>query len=729
RIQNQIEHEKVQMSVVVQKMVLPEVSGIMFTADPVSGHRGIISIDAGYGLGEALVSGLVSPDIYKFKKHGQQIASKTIAEKALAIIPVEGGGTQKVEITGAKSTSQVMPDAQIHSLAELGMAIEKYYGRPQDIEWCLEKGFLYIVQSRAITSLFPLPEPVPQDDALHVYASFNHVQVMTDPISPLGIDMLRIVASFDQGARSAGDYKFFKSAAGRIYIDLSDILQIKFLRTRFPEFIKNADALMGTALLELVNRPEFETRFQTDTTAGAHAATVKTMRKFFLPILINAIKNFTYRKPETTLPFVNSYLATRIQKAVADINQAKPGVEKLEAIYKAGSFTQDFSNILPRLAPGMISFKVLEELERKWLGSRQYVDLIFKGLEGNITTEMGLLTGDLADLIRKAPDLAREFENEDYRTLLVRINQLQGHAEFKQKFTAFMDKYDMRAAGEIDIAKDRWIENPEPLAKSIMAIVKTSAEGAHRKEYRETIERAKQAAEEFIKAVETKHGKIKGKIIRRVIRVFRNVLPIREHPKYLIMKLILIFKRAFLEEARVLVQKGQLREEHDVFYLSFWELYKGIQDNESLIGLVEQRKEDYQRFRKLSPPRILTSDGEEIKAGYHRENLPEGALAGMPASSGVIEGIARVITDPAQASINKGEILVAPFTDPGWTPLFINAAGLVMEVGGLLTHGTVVAREYGIPAVVGITDATKKIKTGQKIRVDGNAGFVMVVEG
>jgi rifampicin phosphotransferase len=208
----------------------------------------------------------------------------------------------------------------------------------------------------------------------------------------------------------------------------------------------------------------------------------------------------------------------------------------------------------------------------------------------------------------------------------------------------------------------------------------------------------------------------------------RNYLPVREHPKYLIMKLILIFKNAFLEEAKVLVQKGHLEEEKDIFYVSFWEVYKAVENNESLIELIRLRKEEYQHFNKLSAPRVLTSEGEEIKAGYKRDNLPEGALAGMPVSSGVIEGIARVITDPSKAFINKGEILVAPFTDPGWTPLFINAAGLVMEIGGLLTHGTVVAREYGMPAVVGITDATKRIKTGQKIRVDGNAGYVVIVE-
>ncbi len=733
RIQNNIAHEMVQMSVIVQKMVLPEVSGIMFTADPISGHRGIISIDAGYGLGEALVSGLVSPDIYKFRKSNKQIDSRTIAEKKLAIMPIEGGGTQKVEITGEKSLNQVMSDSQIRRLAEVGMEIEKHYGSPQDIEWCISlghssasdvEGELFIVQSRPITSLFPLPKPLPQDDALHAYASFNHFQVMTDPISPLGIDMLRLILSFDKGARSAKDYKILKSSAGRIYMDLSELLYNKRIRKGLPAFIKNADALLSSSLIELVNRPDFEERIK------KNKNTTKALRKYLQPIIFNMIQNVTYRKPEGTIDFMNSYIGQRVKKATEDVNNAKPGIERLESIYEVASFYKDFPNLLPRLGPGIISFKALEKLEQKLLGSREYVDLILKGLEGNITTEMGLLVGDLADIVRKSPELVKEFENEDYSTLLARISQLTDtdNEDFKNKFQSFMEIYDMRAAGEIDMAKDRWVENPEPLARSIMATVKTAEEGVHRKDYKETIERAKKAAEELVTEVKNKHGVIKSKVAQRLVKVLRNYLPAREHPKYLIMKLILIFKKAFLEEAKVLVHKGHLNEERDVFYLGFWELYQAIQNDESLIKLVEQRKEEYRHFKKLSAPRVLTNEGEEIKTSYNRENLPEGAIAGMPVSSGVIEGIARVITDPSKASLNKGEILVASFTDPGWTPLFINAAGLVMEVGGLLTHGTVVAREYGIPAVVGITNATKTIKTGQKIRVNGDSGYVLVVE-
>ncbi|WP_291635807.1 phosphoenolpyruvate synthase [Clostridium sp.] len=722
RIQNKIQHEVVYMSVVVQKMVLPEVSGIMFTADPVSGHRGIISIDASYGLGEALVSGLVSPDIYKFRKSSMEIDSKIIGDKKLAILPIDGGGTKKVDIIGERSSRQVMKDYNIIALSELGMKIEKHYGCPQDIEWCLENDKLYIVQSRAITSLFPLPAPLPIDDALHAYVSFNHFQVMTDPISPLGIDILRNILPFDKGARSESEYKFLTSSAGRIYIDLSELLQFKKMRKGLPSFFKNVDVLLGEALIELIQRPDFEGRIKRNKGTG------RALLKYMSPIMINGLKNFIYKNPEGSIEFMNSYVENRVAETVKAIGEAKQGSSKMEAIYEVGSFYKDIHKLIPRMAPGIISFKALESLEQKLLGTNQYVNDIVKGLEGNITTEMGLLVGDLADMIRKSPYLVSEFEDEDYSTLIYRISKLEGYDEFKKKFNAFMDKYGMRAAGEIDMAKERWVENPEPLAKSILATVKTSVEGIHRIEYKNTIVKAKKAAEELIKEVEAKHGKVKGRIVKRLVRVLRNVLPTREHPKYLIMNLILIFKKAILEEAKILVQKNHLTQEKDIFYVGFWELHSAIQNNESLIDIVYQRKEEYNHFRKLSTPRVLTSDGEEIKVGYKSENLPEGALQGTPVSSGVIEGIARVITDPTKASLNKGEILVAPFTDPGWTPLFINAAGLVMEIGGLLTHGTVVAREYGIPAVVGVSEATKKIKTGQKIRVDGNTGYVMVIE-
>lgn len=723
RVQNKIEQEKVHMSVVVQKMVLPDVAGIMFTADPVSGHRGIISIDASYGLGEALVSGLVSPDIYKFSKKNLKIKDKTISNKKLAIMPIQGGGTKKVELTGEKSTSQVMKDSEIIKLAELGMKIEKHYGRPQDIEWCMEDGRLHIVQSRPITSLFPLLDPMSKDNSLHAYLSINHLQVMTDPISPLGLDIFRNMITPDKASRMKSDYKYTPSSAGRIYADLTGILKFKKGRKIMISVLKNADALLAEALSELVNRPDFEARLD------KNKASLWTFIKFIAPVSMKVIKNLFFSNPEGTVELMNKFIEQYEKKIADKIKNEKQGIKRLDAINEVSCFINTFlTTIIPKLVPGIISLKLLETMEQRFLGTSYYVNIISKGLEGNVTTEMGLLTGDLADMIRKSPELIKEFESEDYRTLVSRINNLKGNDEFKNSFNFFMNKYGVRAAGEIDIVRERWIENPEPLVKSILATMNTSKEGLHRKEYKAMIEEAKIAALDMVKEVEARSGKLKAKIVRRLIKVLRNNLPMREHHKFLMMRQTMIFKKAFLEEGKILVEKGQLAEEKDIFYVGMQELYKAIGTGESLIELVIQRKEEYEHYRKLNAPRVLTSDGEEIKASLKRENLPEGALAGIPVSSGVIEGIAKVITDPSKGSLNKGEILVAPFTDPGWTPLFINAAGLVMEVGGQLTHGTVVAREYGIPAVVGIIDATKKIKTGQKIRVDGNSGYVIIVE-
>jgi pyruvate,water dikinase len=182
---------------------------------------------------------------------------------------------------------------------------------------------------------------------------------------------------------------------------------------------------------------------------------------------------------------------------------------------------------------------------------------------------------------------------------------------------------------------------------------------------------------------------------------------------------------AILEAGASLVAEGRLDQEADVWYLELPELIHALENPaEELRPRIQERQAEMARYWKMRPPRVITSDGEIPAVHHSRNDLPAGALPGSPVSAGVVEGIAHVIIDPTKEALAKGEILVAPFTDPGWTPLFINAAGLVMEVGGLMTHGSVVAREYGIPAVVGVVDATSRLQTGQRIRVQGDKGYV-----
>ncbi len=243
RARNGFDHREVHLSVVVQQMVIPDVSGIMFTADPVDGNRTVVSVDASFGLGEAMVSGLVSADLYKVKDH--TIISKKVSAKKIAIYSLPDGGTVTKELPLAQQEEQALTDQQIIELAALGKRIEQYYGKPQDIEFCMTNSEFFVVQSRPITTLYPLPDTPPRP--LRVLLSFGHVQMATDAMKPLGLSVLRILSPAS----------IFKEAGGRIFIDITDILHYKIARIVFPKLLMNADEAMSRAVETIVKRPEF----------------------------------------------------------------------------------------------------------------------------------------------------------------------------------------------------------------------------------------------------------------------------------------------------------------------------------------------------------------------------------------------------------------------------------------------------------------------------------------
>ncbi len=212
-----------------------------------------------------------------------------------------------------------------------------------------------------------------------------------------------------------------------------------------------------------------------------------------------------------------------------------------------------------------------------------------------------------------------------------------------------------------------------------------------------------------------------------MIRVMRNLIGYREYPKYGFIKRYAVYKTALLKEAGKLVENKVIREKEDIFYLSLEELQEVVKTNRFDYSIIGKRKADYEVYEKLTPPRVMTSEGEIITSEYDTGSIPKGALAGVPVSSGVIEGRARVVLKLEDAKIEEGDILVTSFTDPSWTPLFVSIKGLVAEVGGMMSHGAVITREYGLPAVVGVENATKLIKDGQRIRVNGAEGYVEIL--
>jgi phosphoenolpyruvate synthase/pyruvate phosphate dikinase len=286
----------------------------------------------------------------------------------------------------------------------------------------------------------------------------------------------------------------------------------------------------------------------------------------------------------------------------------------------------------------------------------------------------------------------------------------------------------MRCVGEIDITRPRWSERPTSLLPMILANVKNFEPGAGERRFergrREAWNREQELLERLLALPD---GEQKAEETKRMIDRVRTFIGYREYPKYGMVSRYFVYKQALLEEAERLVEAHVLRENEDIFYLRFEEIQDLVRTQRADDQLIRERKEAFASYEALTPPRVLTSDGEAVAGAYRRDDVPAGALVGLPVSAGTIEGRARVILDMAEADLEAGDILVTAFTDPSWTPLFVAITGLVTEVGGLMTHGAVIAREYGLPAVVGVENATRLIRDGQRIRVHGTDGYVEIL--
>jgi len=725
RSQNNFSHRDVYLSVVVQRMVLPQVSGILFTADPVNGHRHITSIDASYGLGEALVAGLVNPDLYKVDKRSQQVIERQISDKQMAIRPLPDGGTVHETIAGQARVQPVLTDEQAIELARIGQRIEQHYGRPQDIEWCLADGQFYIVQARPITTLYPLPQPGPDDGSFRVYFSFNHAQVMTDPIAPMGISLWRILFPFGKASRPMADNPYLIPAGGRLYADVTPLLHRPLPRRLLPTMFTLADPLSANIIKEIIQREEFHQR------PPRVLGTGRDLARWLLPLIRQAMLNIWWRPPEGTAECVSQQIAQITARAKDRLEATPPGAARLRIAHEIiGSlFLKEALPLAPYVMSGIISQQLLLRIAKKE-GVAQEAEATMRGLSGNVTTEMDLAVGDLADAARQSPELVAHLRNGDVAAALQTAEADPNAQPFWQAWQQFLHNYGMRGPSEIDISRPRWRDEPDSVLRMVAGSLGYAEAGAHRIHHRQMMAEGEAAGERLVTAVDHGlFGSLKAKVVGRLVRAGRNLASLREHPKFLLIQLLGLVRQAILEAAQILCEQNRLDHLQDVWYLSLPELIAALEnETNDLRPLITQRQAEMVRFRKLAPPRIITSDGEIPTAQHHRDDIPAGALAGSPVSAGVVEGIARVVLDPTKETLNPGEILVAPFTDPGWTPLFINAAGLVMEVGGLMTHGSVVAREYGIPAVVAVPEATKRIQTGQCLRVHGDSGYVEILE-
>lgn len=710
RMQNGFDHGQVYLSVVVQRMVLPQASGIMFTADPMTSNRKLLSIDASFGLGEALVSGFVSADGYKVQD--ERIVDKRIARKKLAIYARPEGGTQTRELDPVQQQAQTLTEEEIVQLARIGRQIEAYFGSPQDIEWCLADNSFYIVQSRPITTLYPIPEVDDQDK--HVYVSVGHQQMMTDAMTPLGLSFFLLITPAPM-----------RTAGGRLFVDIASRLNTSAGREALLSAL-GSDPLIKGALTTLIER-DFIPLVPDDPTTPTNQVADSNQS-------IPSEKHTEVHAPFENNPSIVTELIQRSQASIEELQQriqGKSGVDVcdfiLEDIQQLKKILFDPQSTAVFMA-AIHATSWINEKMNEWLGEKNAADLLSQSVPNNITSEMGLALLDVADVIRPYPEVIEFLQHTKEDNFLDELIKLDGGRESQSAIYDYLSKYGMRCAGEIDITRTRWSEKPLTLVPLILSNIKNFEPNAGKRRFEQGRQEALEKEQELLeRLLQLPGGEQKAKETKRMINLIRNFIGYREYPKYGIVSRYFVYKQALLKEAERLVQAGVIHEAADIYYLSFDELHEVVRTHELDYQLINQRKGDYALYEKLTPPRVLTSDGEIVVGEYERAHLPANAIAGLAVSSGVIEGRARVILHMEDAELENGDILVTSFTDPGWTPLFVSIKGLVTEVGGLMTHGAVIAREYGLPAVVGVENATKLIKDGQQIRVHGTEGYIEIL--
>ncbi|OIN59577.1 rifamycin-inactivating phosphotransferase [Arsenicibacter rosenii] len=704
RNQHGFDHRTVYLAVVIQKMVFPLASGMLFTADPVTSNRKVVSIDAGFGLGEALVSGRTNADTYKVRDG--VITEKTVPAKTLVMEATIAGGTQERDLPPDQQNRQVLTDPQIHELARIGRRIEAHFGSPQDIEWCLAGEQFYIVQSRPITTLYPLPAV--SDHQPHVYISVGHQQMMTDPIRPLGMSLWQLTAG-----------RPMYQAGGRLFVDVAPELATPAGRQLMLNVLGNNDPLIKDALTTILEREDF-IRLVPDEVPGGPAggpalADYQTLKDFDPSVVGELI-----RQSQASIEALREEIREKTGPALIDFI-----LDHIRQIRGALKDPRSFAVIMTAMNASVW----LNEHIAEWLGEKGVADTLTQSVPHNITSEMGLALLDVADIIRPNPAVIDLLQQAVDDSFLNQLDNVQGGHKARKAILAFLDQYGMRCSGEIDITRPRWREKPTMLLPLLLSNVKNSVPGAARQKFEEGLREATRKRDSILDRLrQLPDGDEKAAAADRMIQLVRNLIGYREYPKYDLVSRYFICKQALLAEADRLVQAGILTDTEAVFYLTFDELGDLTRTLQADNQLIQQRKADYIQYEKLTPPRVYTSEGEIIRGSYKRENLPAGAIAGLPVSAGVVEGRARVLREMGEAEPGPDDILVTSFTDPGWTPLFVSIKGLVTEVGGLMTHGAVIAREYGLPAVVGIEKATTLIKDGQRIRVNGTEGYVEILD-
>jgi len=694
--------------VVVQKLINADKSGILFTANPVNGRRDQMLLNSAFGLGEAIVGGEVNPDQWIIDKVKRKVVEEKIVSKDVMIIRKEKG-TELLSVDEASREKATLTRSEVITLLELGQKVEHYFGEPQDIEWTYSGEKFYLVQSRPVTSLFPTPEPKDENKGFRVYLNFNlYSQAMQEPFTPMGEAMMkemlkRTAKRVYRGYRKE-EIPWIKSAGGRVFVDFTGLLKNKRFIQKLDGSPNDKDPVTTKALLQVYERNKNEI-MAAKNGPGSTLAILLKIDPWVIKFIITTLHKLLYGKlsPQKARAKAIEYGENKIKAIKEESESLQTMEEKLSFIERQGlNLFISLFEVVFFVAVSSVYIKEAETIIRKHLDDLSELHKVEKALPYNVTTEMGM------ELLEIAKTLAEKGEQP---------------APENKEVRRFLQKYGHRSSIEIDLGIPKWEEDPAYIVDLIQSYIDHNT-------YDEGLEKFYRAREEAEEAIVSIAGKLKqkgaGKESRKVeklLRDYREMFGVRELPKYYLTQAFSILRGILKSIGEELVAQDKLEDKMDVFYVNFADIRSG----EKLQDLVKKNKEEYARELERTAPRIITSTGECIYSTFEEEDRKNG-LSGIPVSPGVYESTVRILRHPEEGvKLDQGEILVTKATTPAWTPLFLKIGGLIMETGGPISHGSVVAREYGVPAVAGVKDVTTKLKDGQSVRINGETGSVQIL--
>ncbi len=697
--------EPLPVGLVVQKMVQARKAGVCFTHDPL-GKDSAAVIEAVEGFGDTLVSGRTRPVRWRAYRSG-----------------LGGWDCRTEEVRG------ILRTAEAAEIASGSAALEMALGQPLDLEWAIDQeGTLWWLQARPITALKPAPSlvirrscPGANDGPVTVWSNWNVRETVPDPMSPLTFSfwiesVLPVVGTqlfgLPRGSRLIEELKGLDQVNGRIYFNMNALLATPILGRLVPIVLKSMDARAAKTTQALISqgalRPRRVSGHPLRVAPSMLAASIRGILRFGRALLPRrALRNLE---------------KDGVRLALGRIPEQMTEVELLDGLH-ALEKTENLG-ILFGLQMETMAMVVYHLATRAFRGRTRALELLATGIAANPTTQISVGIEELGEAAAPFRTLFSKLSNPI--ELLTRLKKEPGGTVWLAQFGQFLERFGQRAPKEFDLSAPRWSEDPS----MILGLVKAGLENPGREPVRKRMEKLAKERRLAVTEALSSSPLWKRPHLWFLARLVELYMPLREAPKHYAMFAFQRIRRCAIELGRRLAAAGVLDTREDVFFLELGELSAlalGRWTGDDLRPAVRERRKLHERFLSEPAPDFIRSDGvpvseEPLSSGP----APPGMLRGTPISAGRASGPVKILVKPDPSAVSEGDVLVMVFADPGWTPLFPRASAVVMEVGGLMCHAAVVAREIGVPSVFGVRDATRLLKDGQQVIVDGSAGTVLV---